>query len=178
MPNLSTVLFDLDGTLIDSVRLILDSYHHTLAAHGIPPRTDDEWLRGVGTPLTVQFAPWKDHPGIEAMIATYRDYNLAHHDSCVTPYPGVVEAADHVVRDLVGLVLQALDGVDDRPAGGRRGPEQVLQEARGLHIQLGDRREEVEELLVAGEQAHAEGLVTRWWAGKIPRARQVAKTGR
>jgi pyrophosphatase PpaX len=92
MAPLRTFLFDLDGTLIDSVRLILDSYHHTLAAHGIPPRTDDEWLRGVGTPLTVQFAPWKDHPGIEAMIATYRDYNLAHHDSCVTPYPGVVEA--------------------------------------------------------------------------------------
>jgi pyrophosphatase PpaX len=92
MPTLSTVLFDLDGTLIDSVRLILDSYHHTLATHGLPARTDDEWLRGVGTPLSVQFAPWKDHPGIEAMIATYRDYNLRHHDACVTVYPGVVDA--------------------------------------------------------------------------------------
>ena len=52
MPKLRTVLFDLDGTLIDSVRLILDSYHHTLATHGLPPRTDEEWLEGVGTPLT------------------------------------------------------------------------------------------------------------------------------
>ena len=92
MPKLDTVLFDLDGTLIDSVRLILDSYHHTLAAHGIPARTDDEWLRGVGTPLRVQFAPWKEGPGIEAMIATYREYNLKHHDRCVTAYPGVVDA--------------------------------------------------------------------------------------
>ena len=91
MPMLSTILFDLDGTLIDSVRLILDSYHHTLAAHGLPARTDAEWLRGVGTPLSVQFAPWKEHPGIEAMIATYRDYNLRHHDACVTVYPGVVD---------------------------------------------------------------------------------------
>ena len=41
MPNLRTVLFDLDGTLIDSIRLILDSYHHTLAQHGLPARTDE-----------------------------------------------------------------------------------------------------------------------------------------
>src|SRR3954469_23716015 len=93
MPAIQTVLFDLDGTLINSIRLILDSYHHTLATHGIPPRTDDHWLRGVGTPLSVQFAEWRDDVGkLEAMVATYREYNLAHHDRMVTVYPGVVTA--------------------------------------------------------------------------------------
>jgi pyrophosphatase PpaX len=87
------MLFDLDGTLIDSVRLILDSYHHTLAAHGLPPRTDQEWLRGVGTPLRVQFADWADDPAtLDALIATYREYNLANHDRMVTVYPGVLDA--------------------------------------------------------------------------------------
>jgi pyrophosphatase PpaX len=97
MAAIRTVLFDLDGTLIDSVRLILDSYHHTLAAHGLPPRSDEEWLAGVGTPLTAQFAAWRDDPGtLEMLIATYREYNLKHHDRMVTVYPGVVE----VVRTL------------------------------------------------------------------------------
>ena len=97
MPAIRTVLFDLDGTLIDSVRLILDSYHHTLAAHGLAPRTDDEWLAGVGTPLSAQFAAWRDDPErLEALIATYREYNLKHHDRMVTVYPGVVD----VVRTL------------------------------------------------------------------------------
>ena len=97
MPPIRTVLFDLDGTLIDSVRLILDSYHHTFAAHGLPPRTDDEWLTGVGTPLTAQFAAWGHDPDtIQALIATYREYNLKHHDRMVTVYPGVVD----VVRTL------------------------------------------------------------------------------
>jgi pyrophosphatase PpaX len=97
MAAIQTVLFDLDGTLIDSIRLILDSYHHTLAAHGIPPRTDDDWLRGVGTPLNVQFAEWRDDLGkLEAMVATYREYNLAHHDRMVTIYPGIVAAVGSI----------------------------------------------------------------------------------
>lgn len=92
MPRYPAVLFDLDGTLLDSVRLILDSYHHTLANHGLPPRTDDHWLAGLGTPLRVQFREWGDDPAqIEAMVLTYREYNLTHHDQQVGPYPGVVE---------------------------------------------------------------------------------------
>jgi pyrophosphatase PpaX len=98
-PPLHTFLFDLDGTLIDSVRLILDSYHHTLAAHGLPPRSDEEWLRGVGTPLSAQFAEWGGEPHmLDALIATYRSYNLANHDRMVTVYPGVVAAVEAIRR--------------------------------------------------------------------------------
>ena len=129
MPAIRTVLFDLDGTLIDSVRLILDSYHHTLATHGLPPRSDEEWLAGVGTPLTVQFADWRDDPEtLQALIATYREYNLKHHDHMVTVYPGVVEVvralkADGVATGLVtsknrvgalrGLTLVQLEALMD-----------------------------------------------------------------
>jgi pyrophosphatase PpaX len=99
MPTLRTFLLDLDGTLIDSVQLILDSFRHTLAAHGLPPRSDDRWLAGVGTPLTAQFAEWKDHAGtMEALIETYREYNLANHDRMVRGYPGVPEAVRAIRR--------------------------------------------------------------------------------
>ncbi|MGQ0702435.1 MAG: HAD-IA family hydrolase [Gemmatimonadales bacterium] len=88
----TTVLFDLDGTLIDSIRLILDSYHHTVAAHGLPPASDADWLAGLGTPLWVQFRRCTDDAQeIERLVATYREYNLANHDAMVTAYPGVVE---------------------------------------------------------------------------------------
>ncbi len=97
MSQLQTVLFDLDGTLIDSIRLILDSYHHTLTQHNLPARSDEEWLRGVGTPLHIQFSQWHDSPEmLEAMIATYREFNLKHHDRMVTVYPGVVEAVRQI----------------------------------------------------------------------------------
>jgi pyrophosphatase PpaX len=90
MPPFNTVLFDLDGTLIDSLRLILDSYHHTLRVHELPARDDAYWLRGVGTPLRVQFKEYATDPALlERLVATYRDYNLAHHDTMVTGYAGV-----------------------------------------------------------------------------------------
>jgi len=91
------ILFDLDGTLIDSVRLILDSYHHTMRTHGLPARTDDDWLEGLGTPLAVQFADWGSDPEtLQGLIATYRTYNLEHHDRMVTVYPGIVEAVQSI----------------------------------------------------------------------------------
>jgi pyrophosphatase PpaX len=103
MKRLQTVLFDLDGTLIDSIRLILDSYHHTLSRHNLPARSDAEWLRGVGTPLSAQFLDWGHSPEmLEAMISTYRKYNLEHHDAMVTVYPGVVEA----MREIKAAGLQ------------------------------------------------------------------------
>ena len=90
----STFLFDLDGTLIDSIDLILRSYRHTMQIHraDAPPPPDDVWMKGLGTPLWVQFRHWTDdETEIAAMVATYRAYNLKHHDSLVKPYEGVVE---------------------------------------------------------------------------------------
>ena len=92
-----TWLFDLDGTLLDSVALILSSYRHTLTVHRGTPPADDVWLAGLGTPLWEQFRVFtEDRAEIDAMIATYREHNLAHHDAMVREYPGV--------RDAVGTI--------------------------------------------------------------------------
>jgi len=88
-----TFLFDLDGTLIDSVELILRSYRYTLRTHrGVEP-PDELWLKGLGTPIRVQLRQWTDDPAeIDAMAQTYTTYNLEHHDALVRPYDGIVSA--------------------------------------------------------------------------------------
>jgi pyrophosphatase PpaX len=126
MPTLTTALFDLDGTLIDSIRLILESYHHTLRTHNLPARTDDDWLRGVGTPLQAQFSEWREQPEfLEAMIATYRAFNLEHHDRMVTIYPGVLDA----VRQIKAMGIQTGLVTSKNRQGALRGLKLVGLEA-------------------------------------------------
>ncbi|HYK81596.1 MAG TPA: HAD-IA family hydrolase [Gemmatimonadales bacterium] len=108
---LATFLFDLDGTLIDSIELILRSYRHTMRTHRGYEPPDDVWMTGLGTPLWVQFRHFSDDPAeIEAMVATYRAYNLAHHDAMVRPYAGVVDAVRTLRKrgKVLGLVTSKM----------------------------------------------------------------------
>ena len=90
MSGFSTYLFDLDGTLIDSIELILVSFRHTMREHlgTVPP--DADWRGGFGRPLRPQLARYaRDPDQAEAMVATYREYQRAHHDRFVQPYAGI-----------------------------------------------------------------------------------------
>lgn len=92
MSRFDAVLFDLDGTLLDSIELILASYRHTLAHHGLPCPDDALILEGLGTPLEAGLRRWAPDPSaVPAMIETYVAHNLAHHDAMVRPYDGVCE---------------------------------------------------------------------------------------
>jgi pyrophosphatase PpaX len=101
----TTFLFDLDGTIIDSIELILRSYRHTMELHRCnePAPPDDMWLAGLGTPLWAQFGQiTADKEEIERMVETYRKYNLTHHDALVKPYEGVVDE----IRRIKGVGLR------------------------------------------------------------------------
>jgi len=114
------VLFDLDGTLIDSIPLILESMRHALRAHGLPVPGDDVILAGVGRRLEAQmerFARSRDEA--LALAATYREHNLAVHDDWVRVFPGVPE----VVRALDGDGVRLGVVTSKRSDGARRGLE-------------------------------------------------------
>lgn len=85
------VLFDLDGTLIDTVGLLLECARHTFEGR-TPAPTDDEWIAGIGTPLRKQFAAYTtSDEEIEALTQRYRAYQREHHDRLTTAFPGVLE---------------------------------------------------------------------------------------
>mgnify|MGYP003576041919 CR=1 FL=1 len=91
-PSTAAVLFDLDGTLIDSIELILRSMRHAFAARGARVPSDAEWLAGVGTPLPAMFAQFADGEAqVADLIASYREFQLAHHDLLVRGYDALEE---------------------------------------------------------------------------------------
>ncbi|HKT06763.1 MAG TPA: HAD-IA family hydrolase [Gemmatimonadaceae bacterium] len=86
------ILFDLDGTLADSVELILGAFRHTFNTHlgSVPP--DQVWIAGMGTPLSSQIrALVADEALIEPMTVTYRDWQNQHHDALLREFEGARE---------------------------------------------------------------------------------------
>ena len=97
MPQTSVppaILFDLDGTLIDTIELIVSSARH--AFEGWPRRapTDAEWIRGIGTPLVHQLSAFAESAEeVALLLERYRRYQHEHHDRltrCYDDVPGVV----------------------------------------------------------------------------------------
>jgi pyrophosphatase PpaX len=93
------VLFDLDGTLIDSIGLILGSMRYAFAKCGRPAPTDAEWLGGVGTPLRTMFQPYSANDAqVDQFIAAYREHQLSHHDDLVRCFDDVHTTLAHLHR--------------------------------------------------------------------------------
>jgi pyrophosphatase PpaX len=91
-PRPWAVLFDLDGTLIDSIGLLLRCVHHAFEGHRGPVPTDADWVAGIGTPLVAQLRPYAaDDRELEQLVARYRAFQRQHHDRLTTPFPGVVD---------------------------------------------------------------------------------------
>ncbi len=89
------LLFDLDGTLIDTVALILSSFRHATNEVLGAPLPDEVLMRNVGVPLAVQmreFAP--DHA--DELLRVYREHNSRIHDDMVAEYPGTRETLENL----------------------------------------------------------------------------------
>jgi pyrophosphatase PpaX len=87
----TSVLFDLDGTLVDSIELILNSARHAFVGFAGRAPSDEEWRAGIGRPLLTmfrEFAP--DEPEVERLVARYREYQMANHDRLLRAYEGIV----------------------------------------------------------------------------------------
>ena len=96
------ILFDLDGTLLDTLEDLLDATNYALKLHGFPPRTLPELRRFVGNGAYNQMrlsvpegtAPEK----IQAVLETYKPYYTAHCQNKTRPYNGIPEALAELGR--------------------------------------------------------------------------------
>ncbi|MGQ9703300.1 MAG: HAD-IA family hydrolase [Actinomycetota bacterium] len=87
------LLFDLDGTLVNTIPLILRAFRETFRTLGIPPRKDREMLLEVGKPLYQQ-ALDIDPRRADEIFQVYQEMYDRYYQELVKEYPGVREALE------------------------------------------------------------------------------------
>lgn len=91
-PQRPAILFDLDGTLIDSIQLILESARYAFDKLGREWITDEAWRAGIGIPLFTMFGRYaRDDADRRALMSAYREYQLANHDRLTHCYDDVAD---------------------------------------------------------------------------------------
>lgn len=112
---IKTILFDLDGTLINTNELIIASFQHTLEHYAPGKYSREDIINFIGEPL--DFSLQKVNPErVEEMVAYYREHNLRVHDELVTPYPYIKETLQALKKAgiVCGIVTTKLSTTAER----------------------------------------------------------------
>ena len=156
------VLFDLDGTLLDTLEDLYQSVNAALAACGFPERTRMEVRSFVGNGvrnLMVRSVPdGEENPKFEECFQKFREHYVVHLNDHTAPYAGIMELlaelkekgiptavvsnkSDAAVKelcqetfgDLVPLAIGESERVQKKPA-----PDTVIEAAAGIGVPLKD----------------------------------------
>ena len=101
---MKAVIFDLDGTLADTLRDIMDAMNRALAARELPGHGADAYRLFVGegaTALARNVLPPDQQQLVPALLADYRAQYLANLIVHTQPYPGILE----LLSELQGRAL-------------------------------------------------------------------------
>lgn len=95
MPTYDTIIFDLDGTLLDTLEDLRDAVNYALEQKGFPTRTLDEIRRFVGNgsaKLIERAAPAGAAPEVlEELLNLYLPRYAEHKKDKTAPYPGIMD---------------------------------------------------------------------------------------
>ncbi len=90
-----TYIFDLDGTLLDTLQDLAASVNYALRQHHMPEHSIDDIRRFVGNGvrmlMTRAVPDGEDNPQFEAVFATFRQYYMQHSLDTTRPYEGIPE---------------------------------------------------------------------------------------
>ena len=152
------ILFDMDGTVLDTLRDLNAAANRALAEFGFPPMSIDDTRRRVGNGsrrlLELSVPPGTDAATLDRLVEWYLPYYNAHANDTTAPYPGVLallgalraarcplavvsNKPDRTVRELSAIHFPGLldVAVGENEAGGVRRkpwPDTLLAAAAAL----------------------------------------------
>ena len=158
MKEYQTYIFDLDGTLLNTLRDLASSTNYALRTHGMPERTVEEVRMFVGNgvkKLMERAIPdGLENPLFEETFSTFRSHYLHHNLDTTAPYPGIAqllqqlhhkgkriaivsnkfyaatqELARHFFPDTVEVAIGEREGIRKKPA-----PDTVLEAMRQMGV--------------------------------------------
>ena len=158
------ILFDMDGTVLDTLRDLNAAANSALAEFGFAPMSLEETRRRIGNGsrrlLELSVPAGTSEETIDRLLAWYLPYYNAHANDSTAPYPGVTELLaalreagrplavvsnkpDRTVKELAAIHFPDLleIAVGENEAGGVRRqpwPDTLLTAAEALHVEAGD----------------------------------------
>lgn len=100
MKQYSTYIFDLDGTLLDTIQDLATSVNYALSQCRMPERTLDEVRRFVGNGvrlLMIRAVPdGEDNPRFQEAFDIFRSHYLEHSLDTTAPYPGIIDMLERL----------------------------------------------------------------------------------
>lgn len=92
MAELKAILFDNDGTIVDTHDLLLKTFRHTVETVLGKTVPAEVLMAKVGLPLEVQMWDYTDDPEVHAaLLAEFRSYNATVHDEMVKLFDGAAQ---------------------------------------------------------------------------------------
>ena len=92
MPRPRAIVFDLDGTLVDSLPDIVGAFRGAFADHGLTAPSEQEVRDHVGLPLDTMYAAFAPAERVTELSASYRRLYPQRFTRHSRPFPGVPEA--------------------------------------------------------------------------------------
>lgn len=91
MAKINTVLFDFDGTIMDTNNLILESWQHTFRTVEGKERAAEDILETFGEPLNITMGKLLPQVAVEEGVKIYRSYHHDRFTELIEVFPGIPE---------------------------------------------------------------------------------------
>lgn len=109
------IIFDLDGTLLNTAKDLEIALNYALRSHNFPEKTETETLALLGNGIDALVAgalpQGRQNPDFEPVFATFKTYYSAHLNDYTAPYPGIIPLLQELRRRGVkmGIVSNKFD---------------------------------------------------------------------